>query len=76
MSDLGREFEAYQAFVLGMKLHWSRKLYPQLRGHYDELARHAPAQIETSDDAAKLLKADTHYAFYAWFERHLQAGTG
>jgi SAM-dependent methyltransferase len=72
MSDLGREFEAYQAFVLGMKLHWSRKLYPQLRGHYDELARHAPAQIETSDDAAKLLKADTHYAFYAWFERHLQ----
>jgi ubiquinone/menaquinone biosynthesis C-methylase UbiE len=73
MSDLGRKFDAYQAFVLGMKLHWTQHLYPQLQQKYICAAEHEPQAYAGTEDVARLFAHDTDYAFFAWLERHLQS---
>ena len=71
MSDLGRSTDAYQAFVLGTKLYWTRELYPALKSKHETKARTrgAPGDL---DEVAKRFSGDDDYAYFAWFERHLQ----
>ncbi|MBT6276564.1 MAG: methyltransferase domain-containing protein [Chromatiales bacterium] len=71
-STPGRAFEAYQSFVLGMKLHWTRKLYPRLRESYDARVGQCEASLDDHEAVAAHFANDLDYAFYAWFERHLQ----
>ena len=71
-----RRFEAYQQFVLDTKLYWSSRLYPALKSDYHEQVsrlKTAGAPPPADADAVEaLLKPQTLYAYYAWFERHLQ----
>lgn len=72
MSDLGREFDAYQAFLLGAKVYWTRELYPALRDRYETAAARKKPEMSTADDIEAWLDGDLDYAFFGWFERHLQ----
>jgi ubiquinone/menaquinone biosynthesis C-methylase UbiE len=70
-----RQFDAYQAFVLGCKVHWTSKIFPALHGLYTEKAeraRNAGKPPQSARDAAALLDEETLYRSYAWLERHLQ----
>lgn len=71
MSELGREFDAYQSFLLGAKLHWTKTQYRQLRDKYDEIAQ-SEGDIRSVEDVERHFAGDTDYAFFGWFERHLQ----
>ena len=70
--DLGRDFDAYQAFVLGCKLYWTRTIYPALEDTYRVRAARAEAPPSAAAEAAALMAEDTLARYYAWFERHLQ----
>jgi ubiquinone/menaquinone biosynthesis C-methylase UbiE len=72
MSDLGRDFDAYQAFVLGAKLHWTRQLYPRLKERCARTVERAEVEVTTAEQVDGLMQGDVDYAYYAWFERHLQ----
>jgi SAM-dependent methyltransferase len=52
----GRAFVAGQAFLLSVKAHWTRVIYPAVRAEY-----------EKSNDLSKPL-----YRYFCWLERHLQ----
>ncbi|MBN8872156.1 MAG: class I SAM-dependent methyltransferase [Rhodospirillales bacterium] len=67
-----RRFDAYQDFVLGCKLAWTRSLYPALRAHYAEAVAAADAPPASAADVAALLKDDPLNQYFGWFERHLQ----
>jgi ubiquinone/menaquinone biosynthesis C-methylase UbiE len=71
-----RQFDAFQEFVLGCKLNWTRKMFPELRKRYQaavDADRAAGRATATSPkDVEKLLANDTTYKFFAWYERHLQ----
>ena len=70
-----RQFEAYQAFVLGCKLHWTGRLYPALRELYREKAARAANAGQAprgAEDAAALLRDEVLHREFAWMERHLQ----
>ena len=71
MSDLGRSTDAYQAFVLGTKLYWTRELYPALKSKHEAKARTQGVPSDV-DEVAKRFSGDDDYAYFAWFERHLQ----
>jgi ubiquinone/menaquinone biosynthesis C-methylase UbiE len=66
-----RDFSAAQDFILTVKKHWTTRMYPQLRAHYEagELAAKPEAN---SGDVAAFFKNDLRYQCFAWFERHLQ----
>ena len=69
MADLGRAFNAYQAFVLSTKLYWTRELYPRLR------AQHSTDTAAGNDSEEQLkthLEKNLDYAYFSWFKRHLQ----
>ncbi|HEX8967559.1 MAG TPA: SAM-dependent methyltransferase, partial [Chloroflexota bacterium] len=64
---------AYLDFVLGLKQHFARDLYPRLRGQYDERLRTA----RTSDPAepartAQVVESLPAYAWFQWLERNPQ----
>jgi ubiquinone/menaquinone biosynthesis C-methylase UbiE len=70
-----RQFEAYQAFLLGCKLHWTGRMFPALSALYAdkaERAANAGAAPREAADAAALLQDETLYRNFAWMERHLQ----
>ena len=67
-----RPFEAYQDFLLGAKLYWTRELYPALEQRYREAAATADPQPNTDADVEALLKDDPLAQYFGWFERHLQ----
>jgi ubiquinone/menaquinone biosynthesis C-methylase UbiE len=52
----GRSFAAGQAFLLSVKAHWTRVIYPAVRAEYQK-----------SSELPKPL-----YQYYCWLERHLQ----
>jgi ubiquinone/menaquinone biosynthesis C-methylase UbiE len=52
----GRSFAAGQAFLLSVKTHWTRTLYPAVRAEY-----------EKSNEFPQPL-----YQYFCWLERHLQ----
>jgi ubiquinone/menaquinone biosynthesis C-methylase UbiE len=63
-----RAFSAGQAFLLSAKLFWTHKLFGAVK---DEV-RTASPQPKTLADVAKVLSPSTTYAYFEWFERHLQ----
>ncbi len=69
---LGRRFDAYQDFVLGCKLHWTRTLYSALKETYEAAAARQDRPPQTADEVAELLAGDTLAQYFGWFERHLQ----
>ncbi|MBL8698324.1 MAG: class I SAM-dependent methyltransferase [Alphaproteobacteria bacterium] len=76
MSSVGdRQFEAYQAFLLGCKLHWTGRIFPALHAQYRdkaERAANAGTPVTDATDVAKLMEGETLYRNFAWLERHLQ----
>lgn len=71
-----RPFDAFQAFVLGCKLNWTRVMFPELRRRYDaavaaEKAAGRPAP-GTAAEVEALMSQDTTYQFFGWYERHMQ----
>jgi ubiquinone/menaquinone biosynthesis C-methylase UbiE len=69
---LGREFDAYQDFLLGCKLYWTTELYPTLRGSYDHKVRLGADPPGDAAEVEAMFEGDTLYQYFAWFERHLQ----
>jgi ubiquinone/menaquinone biosynthesis C-methylase UbiE len=70
-----RQFEAYQSFVLGCKLHWTGRVYAELQALYRDKAQRAANDghpPQTAEDAAALLRDELLYHEFAWLERHLQ----
>jgi ubiquinone/menaquinone biosynthesis C-methylase UbiE len=67
-----RSFDAYQDFLLGCKLYWTRRLYPALKDEYGRKVAVGGAKPKTPEDVAQLFAGDTLYQYYAWLERHLQ----
>ena len=76
MTNVGdRQFEAYQSFLLGCKLHWTGKVFPALHALYQEKserAANAGKPVQAAADVATLLDDELIYRNYAWMERHLQ----
>ena len=70
--ELGRRFDAYQNFILGCKLYWTREIYGALREAYEARARKADPAPASADDVAALLADDPLAQYFGWFERHLQ----
>jgi SAM-dependent methyltransferase len=54
----GRSFAAGQAFLLSVKAHWTRVIYPAVRAEY-----------EKSNDS---FQKNVLYRYFCWLERHLQ----
>jgi ubiquinone/menaquinone biosynthesis C-methylase UbiE len=53
----GRSFAAGQAFLLSVKTHWTRVIYPEIRREFER---------------GKRLEDSTSYRYFCWLERHLQ----
>jgi ubiquinone/menaquinone biosynthesis C-methylase UbiE len=53
----GRSFAAGQAFLLSVKTHWTRTIYPEVRREFE---------------TGKRLEDSTLYRYFCWLERHLQ----
>lgn len=66
-----RPFEAFQSFVLDCKLYWTRQMFPELKTRY-EAANATADKPQTAADVEKLMRDDTTYQFFGWYERHLQ----
>jgi ubiquinone/menaquinone biosynthesis C-methylase UbiE len=54
----GRSFAAGQAFLLSVKAHWTRAIYPAVRAEYED-----------SDGS---FQESVLYRYFCWLERHLQ----
>lgn len=69
-----REFEAYQAFLLGMKMRWSTDLFVDLKRAYAERldAAGPDAGAPGPERVARLLEGEPADAMFGFFERHLQ----
>ncbi|MDO9526462.1 MAG: hypothetical protein Q7J57_13155, partial [Gemmobacter sp.] len=65
-----RPFDAYQSFVLNCKLYWTRQMFPHLRQRADAVL--AEAAPRTPADLEALMRKDTTYQFFGWYERHMQ----
>ena len=66
-----RATRAYQDFLLGSKLFWTRRMYREVKGVYDRSidAAHPPATFEEAESA---VREEPTYQYFGWFERHLQ----
>lgn len=70
-----RQFDAYQSFVLGCKLHWTGRIFPELHALYAEKAERATnagSPPRDASDVGALMKDELLYREFAWLERHLQ----
>lgn len=65
-----RATRAYQDFLLGSKIFWTRRMYRQLRAEYSQRAEKY-GEPENFEEAEKMLN-DSIYQFFGWFERHIQ----
>lgn len=64
-----RSTRAYQDFLLGAKIFWTRRMYQALYEEYKQRTKGAePADFH---EAEKLMDGAL-YSFFGWFERHLQ----
>ena len=66
-----RSFDAFQEFVLGCKLAWTREVFPALKARYAS-AVEGSATPTTPPDVEAMLGDDTLAQYFGWFERHLQ----
>lgn len=67
-----RPFEAFQSFVLDCKLYWTRQMFPELRSRYEEAKSSAGSEPKSAAEVETLMRDDTTYQFFGWYERHLQ----
>lgn len=76
MQIVDRQFDAYQAFVLGCKLFWTNRIYPELYALYRRRAAAFAAREgrppRDAEEVAALLAEEPLARGYAWLERHLQ----
>jgi len=76
MQIVDRQFDAYQAFVLGCKLFWTNRMFPELRSVYREraaeYAKRNGRAPSGADDVAKVLEGEPLAQAFGWTERHLQ----
>ena len=68
----GRSFVAAQDFLLGAKIYWTTKLYPELREEFRQRQSTAPQPAKNAEDVAELMADNVLYQNFAWLERHLQ----
>jgi ubiquinone/menaquinone biosynthesis C-methylase UbiE len=61
---------AYLDFVLGLRTHWARRLYPKLRAEYQ--ARTASAPPATPEEASPVIDALPSASLFGWMERNAQ----
>ena len=67
-----RSFDAYQDFVLGCKLNWTREVFPALKARYGAAVAERQVAPSGPADVEAVLATDTLAQYFAWFERHLQ----
>ena len=60
------EVLAYQSYVTGLKLFWTRSLYSKVVEEAQDLGISDPRQIE------KKMRRSTTYQYYGWLEHYLQ----
>jgi ubiquinone/menaquinone biosynthesis C-methylase UbiE len=70
--EVDRSFDAYQEFVLGCKLNWTREMFPVLRGRYEAKRNAARTEPRGPADVQELLADEPLNGYFGWFERHLQ----
>jgi ubiquinone/menaquinone biosynthesis C-methylase UbiE len=68
----GRSFAAAQSFLLGAKVFWTRRIFPEVRAEYERRVAQAGTRPASASQAGALLAPSTLYQYYAWLERHLQ----
>ena len=67
------EDRAYLDFVLGLKQHWARTLYPKLREQYDAaLDQRGRARPASTDEVGPIVQRLPAYPFFGWLERNAQ----
>jgi ubiquinone/menaquinone biosynthesis C-methylase UbiE len=67
-----RATRAYQDFLLGSKVFWTRRMYNELRGEFQEKVRlRGGVEPESFAETEKMMSG-TLYSFFGWFERHIQ----
>src|SRR5437899_5066146 len=64
--NLPFEVHAYQSFVVGLKLYWTRSIYEHVADEAKALALDDPRAIE------RRMRASVLYQFYGWLEHYLQ----
>ncbi len=71
VNQTDRTTRAYQDFLLGSKLFWTRRMYNEVHDLYDRSieAEHPPTTFEEAESA---VSDDPLYQYFGWFERHLQ----
>src|SRR5438067_1986068 len=69
--DPSGEDRAYLDFVLGLKQHWARTLYPQLREQYDAaIGQPGAARPVSVEEAGPVVQGLPAYPFFGWLERN------
>ena len=63
---------AYLNFVLGLRTHWARRLYPALEQEYDARVRPEAARPRSAEEAAPFVEALPLYPWFGWVERNAQ----
>lgn len=70
-----RSYAAAQAFLLGAKTFWTKRIFPELKREYVERAGHAARAgepVRGAADVARLMHSSPLHQYFAWLERHLQ----
>ena len=67
-----RSFAAAQAFILGTKTWWTRRLFPALEETWTGRVAERGAPPADAREAEDILCEDDRYAWFGWLERHLQ----
>jgi ubiquinone/menaquinone biosynthesis C-methylase UbiE len=63
---------AYQDFLLGAKLFWSKKLYKKVHEDYLDAIEKRDTPPQDTDSVEDMMKNSSAYQFYGWLERHIQ----
>ncbi|GIW10892.1 MAG: hypothetical protein KatS3mg061_1949 [Dehalococcoidia bacterium] len=66
------ESQAHQEYVLGLKLHWTRRLFPALYQEYQRLVAERGSTPASADEVEAMMRRSTLYQYFGWLERHLQ----
>ncbi|MBM3559885.1 MAG: hypothetical protein FJX53_08440, partial [Alphaproteobacteria bacterium] len=64
--DVPFEMHAFQSFVVGLKLYWTKALYEDVTAKAKALALADPKAIERE------MRGDIVYQYYGWLEHYLQ----
>lgn len=71
--DPAGDDRAYLDFVLGLKQHWARRLYPRLHEQYrTALATQPRPTPATGEEAGPVVQTLPDYRFFGWLERNPQ----